>query len=289
MSRVTEIIDLLKQGYTPAEIKQRGYPHSVVSHASNAYRYARQELSAKSNTPASNTPAPNNPPAVTKKPRRGKLRSAGSDSVESKPGTLLVGGRDSQAEALLLQSKAMRLPMPELLPMAMVAARKEWNWPEDMSVTDFIDTVLWHFFASKGIFLGTYYKLEDMEQLVADAKQAGDDGATPSPEPAPEPPEPELSDDWVLQHEGKPDNVAPEPPQDEVVSTPVDEVVFEPHDELDQELGDVSELGSESGKEEPSEIEAEEEGSKEGNGDGDTVPDDDKVTIKDILMLKSKE
>ena len=277
MSQVAEIIDLLKQGHTPAEIKRQGYSHSLVSHASGAYKYAQRELFAKSNTPAS---AVDDPPVVTRKPRQGKLRSSGSDSVNDKPGMLMVGGRDSQAEALLLQSKAMRLPMPELLPMAMTAARREWNWSEDMSVSDFIDTIIWHFFAAKGIFLGTYYKLEDMEQLIAEAKEEGN-GASPLSEP-------EIGDgEWVLQREGEPgDDVVPDddlsiPLQDEIIPV-MDEVTFEPQDEPNQEL---DELISASGKG-LMVTTSDNEGASE---EEDSIDDDiapDVVTIKDILMAK---
>lgn len=278
MPQVAEIIDLIKQGYTTAEIKKQGYSHALVSHASSAYTYAQRD-------PLPPNLAEDVPAVQTKAPRRrGKLKSSAPSDGLSKPGTLFVGSRDTQAEALLLQSKAMRLPMPELLPMAMSAARREWNWDDDMSVTDFIDTVIWHFFASKGIFLGTYYKLEDMERLITDAGGSSPPVISsdlalpplpeavyePEPEEAPEPEE--IQNNWVLQD------------QSQVV---IDDVDFSDVIEKEYKFNDI--VGSNPADEhtdigitDVSPIVEVLPADDEINADTDS----DVVTIKDILMAK---
>ncbi len=178
----------------------------------------------------------------------------------------MVGGRDAQAEALLLQSKAMRLPMPELLPMAMNAARREWNWDEDMTVTDFIDTILWHFFSAKGIFLGTYYKLQDMEQLIAEAKQSDGDGDLPLPEP-------EISeqeeDEWTLHRDVE--------HEDDKAPVIMDDVIFEPPAQVIATPAVVTDAEFSEQDADEFELELDEDSQQH---DGDVV------TIRDILMAK---
>ncbi len=50
-----------------------------------------------------------------------------------------------------------------IMHIARVVTIKEWGWPEDMPIGDFIDTILYHFFKDRGITLKDYIVEEEHE------------------------------------------------------------------------------------------------------------------------------
>lgn len=87
-------------------------------------------------------------------------------------GTLVVEDKDARAQQLLMTAKAIRLPMPFNLPTAMSIARTEWEWDEDITPTEFIELVIDQFFRDRGYFIGAYYRLDQMREIIREISPA---------------------------------------------------------------------------------------------------------------------
>jgi len=80
-------------------------------------------------------------------------------------GMLLVTGADEQTTQLMMSNKVKRIATPDLLYLGMAMSKRLWGWQE-MSETDWLDTVIYTLFNAAGITLGAAY-IRETNKLVS--------------------------------------------------------------------------------------------------------------------------
>lgn len=187
MSQVHEILDLIRQGHANKDIEAMGYDHSLVSHTRSAYGHT---LSMVGQPPGGlvpkHIPKAKGVGSANKQLKKGKLKVA-SSAVELEgdktPGYLVVS--QGRAQQLHIYPRAKRMPVPELLYLAMDILAREWQyagwdfneWDSQYPEVDFIDTVLYHFLTIHGLHPGMYYKVAlngEADEMVDTPKVGGD-------------------------------------------------------------------------------------------------------------------
>ena len=84
-------------------------------------------------------------------------------------GMILVSGTDEQTQQLMMSNKVKRIATPDLLYLGMAMSKRLWHWQE-MSETDFIDTVIFTLFNSGGVTLGAAY-IRESNKLISFQEQ----------------------------------------------------------------------------------------------------------------------
>lgn len=99
------------------------------------------------------------PPWTQRSKEEKEMSSVGSQKIvpSSQQGTGVI----ADATQLRFVPRFFTVNFTPILQQAPVIARKEWNWPE-MSLEDFLDTIVYHFFKDRGIRLGAYI-IEEQE------------------------------------------------------------------------------------------------------------------------------
>lgn len=69
----------------------------------------------------------------------------------------------SSAQRLNMIPRAFTCDYTPVMRAAQVAAQELWGWPE-MDFSDFLDTILFHFFDDRGIKIGGYYVVKEQSE-----------------------------------------------------------------------------------------------------------------------------
>ena len=139
-----EIATKTAEGKTFDELVEIGYTKSLVSKVLNAIKAGQKPKEEQE-------PRPENQESAPKVPQ--KLGGQALEADDKRPGAFIK-----------VVPKVTIIGYTPIMRRAQEAAINEMGWPVDMSLEDFLDTVLYHYFRRKGIRLEAYVVEESVKK-----------------------------------------------------------------------------------------------------------------------------
>lgn len=153
---------------TPSQVISMGFSHYPAYHVKDCLDHGTKPPSLDDAYIAS-APLPTSWEDMKKKPKGLKT---GSDKPKDKELTPAKTGKstkdDGQKEmtpgSIRFVGIRVDCQFTPIMYLAKQAAAEEWNWPPNMPLEDFLDTVLYWFFKDRGITLQGYVVDEEIKQ-----------------------------------------------------------------------------------------------------------------------------
>lgn len=152
------------EGKTVQECVALGVPYGTAYRAAEIARGQGKypTLTSPPSTPLTPTPTPTFSSPATSTTRK---------TVTPKGQITHLTERPAWAQTMSVYPRVMAMPVPMYLEAGIKAANYKWGWDLNVKPDDFIDTVIFYYFKSKGIMLagagGAFYEPEDLKELLS--------------------------------------------------------------------------------------------------------------------------